>query len=212
MGKSYVHEILKKFGRYLEEDEKTKLDKFQRPPEPGKCFCVDTGTCFIGDKTQVYFQPIFDEFNSELIVLVGGMSCDHTLTLKALEELCHIYPDRAFQIRSDGGMEFDNNDVHDFFVKKGISWVKVSKPWDNPFAERGIGTIKHEYLNHMWIGYFEELSKIIKSHYNECRPHQSFGNKTPAEVRIVATCNELEYSPPSKLEKWMLSIGLYWVE
>jgi hypothetical protein len=27
------------------------------------------------------------------------------------------------------------------------TWTKVSKPWDNPFAERGIRTIKHEYLN-----------------------------------------------------------------
>jgi hypothetical protein len=26
--------------------------------------------------------------------------------------------------------------------KKGISWIKTSKPWDNPFAERGIRTIK----------------------------------------------------------------------
>ena len=56
------------------------------------------------------------------------MSCDHTLSLKALEELCRLYPDMEFQIRSDSGKEFDNNFVNDFFVKKGISWIKVSKP------------------------------------------------------------------------------------
>lgn len=69
------------------------------------------------------FQPIYDEFNSELVVLVAGMSCDHTLSLKVLEELCRLYPDMEFQIRSDGGKEFDNNLVNDFFVKKDISWI-----------------------------------------------------------------------------------------
>ena len=205
IGKSYVHVILKKFGRYPEEDVKGKPKEFKRPPEPGKAFCIDTGACFIGDKTQIHFQPVFDEFNSELVVLVAGMSCDHTLSLKALEELCRLYPDMEFQIRSDGGKEFDNNLVNDFFLKKGITWIKVSKPWDNPFAERGIRTIKHEYVNQMWIrnfSEFEELSEIIKLHYNECRPHQSFDNKTPAEVRKAATGNNQEYSPPRELEKW----------
>jgi len=205
IGKSYVHEILKKFGRYPEEEEKAKPKEFLRPPEPGKCFCIDTGTCFIGDKTQIQFQPIYDEFNSELVVLVAGMSCDHTLTLKALDELSRLYPDMEFQIRSDGGKEFDNSLVNDFFAKKDISWIKVSKPWDNPFAERGIRTIKHEYVNQVWIGNFsefEKLSEIIKLHYNECRPHQSFDNKTPVEVRIAATNNKQEYSPPRKLDKW----------
>jgi hypothetical protein len=48
----------------------------------------------------------------------------------------------------------------------------------------------------------EKLSEIIKLHYNECRPHQSFDNKTPAEVRIAVTGNNQEYSPPRELEKW----------
>jgi len=206
IGKSYVHEILRKFGRYPEEkDEKVKPKEFLRPPEPGECFCIDTGTCFIGDKTQIHSQPIYDEFNSELVALVAGMSCDHRLSLKALEELCRLYPDKAFELRSDGGTEFDNNHVNDFIVKNDISWIKVSKPWYNPFAERGIRTIKHEYVNQVWIGNFsefEKLSEIIKLHYNECRPHQSFDNKTPTEVRITLTGSNKEYSPPRELEKW----------
>ena len=205
ISKSYVHVILKKFGKYPEEEEENrgKPNEFLRPPDPGKCFCIDTGTCFIGDKTQIHFQPIYDEFNSELVVLVAGMSGDHTLSLKALEELCRLCPDGGFQIRSDGGSEFDNNDVNDFFDKNSISWTKVSKPWDNPFAERGIRTIKHEYLNLVWIGNYsecEKLCEIIKSDYNECRPHQSFDNKTPAEVRIAATGDKHEIS--RRIEKW----------
>ena len=123
--------------------------------------------------------------------------------MKAIEELCRLYPNTEFHIRSDGGKEFDNNDVNDFFAKKGISWIKVSKLWDNLFAERGIRTIKHEYLNQVWIGNFgefEKLCEVVKSHYNECRPHQSFDNKTPIEVRIAATGDKHETS--EKMEKW----------
>ena len=203
ISKSYVHKILKKSGKYPEKEEKKKPKEFQRPTEPGNCFCIDTGACFIGDKTQIQFQPVFDEFNSELVVLVAGMSCDHILNLKALEDLCRLYPDKELAIRSDGGKEFDNHEVKDFFVKKGISWIKISKPWNNPFAERGIRTIKHEYVNQVWIGNFsefEKLSEVIKQHYNESRPHQSFDNNTPAEVRIAVTGDKRETS--EKIEKW----------
>ena len=42
--------------------------------------------------------------------------------------------------------------------------------------------VEHEYVNRVWkgiFGEFEELIGFIKSHYNECRPHQSFDNKIP---------------------------------
>ncbi len=71
ISKSYVYDILNKFEKYPEGAKKEKPKEFARPLQPGKCFSIDTATCFIGDKTQVYFQPVFDEFNSELVALVG---------------------------------------------------------------------------------------------------------------------------------------------
>lgn len=210
ISKSYVHDLLKKFEKYPEEVKKENLKEFARPLQPGKCFSIDTATCYIGDKTQVYFQPVFDEFNSELVALIEGTENDRNLTLKTLEELCHIYPKAGFQIRSDGGKEFNNSDVTTVHEKKGISWIKVSKPWDNPFAERGIRTIKYEYLNPVWIGNlcdFKTLSDVIKLHYNEYRPHQSFDNKTPVEVRIEANKHKQQYLHPKKLENWN---AFYW--
>ncbi len=210
ISKSYVHDLLKKFEKYPEEVKKKQPKEFARPLQPGKCFGMDTATCYIGDKTQVYFQPVFDEFNSELIALVGGTENDHNLTLKTIEDLCSIYPEAEFQIRSDGGKEFNNSDVMTVYEKKGISWIKVSKPWDNPFAERGIRTIKYEYLNQVWIGNlfgFKKLSEIIKLHYNEYRPHQSFDNKTPVEVRIEAAKQKQKYLHPKKMENWN---AFYW--
>ena len=45
------------------------------------------------------------------------------------------------------------------------------------------------------------LRNFLKSlHYKECRPLQSFDNKTPAEVRIAATDDKRETS--EEIEKW----------
>ena len=45
------------------------------------------------------------------------------------------------------------------------------------------------------------LRNFLKSlHYKECRPLQSFDNKTPVEVRIVATDDKRETS--EEIEKW----------
>ena len=152
IGKSCVHAILKRFGRYPEEEgENVTPEEFMRTPELGERFCIDTGTCFIGDKTTMYF-----------------------------------------------------------FVEHNISWINVSKPRDTPFAERGIRTITHEYLNLVWIGDFHAFvkrSEIITRHYNECRPHQSFDNKTRVEVRIAKTRDKKETS--EKIEKWDTFLELF---
>jgi hypothetical protein len=103
-------------------------------------------------------------------------------------------PGNCFCIDTSACFIGDTTQIH-FFVKRGISWIKISKLWNNPFAVRGIRTIKHEYVNQVWIrdfSEFEKLYEVIKPHYNECRPHQSFDNKTPVEVRIAVTDDKRE--------------------
>ncbi len=59
-------------------------------------------------------------------------------------------------------------------------------------------------LNQVWVGNLEDfktLPEIIKLHYNEYRPHQSFDNKTPMDVRIEATKNKLVRSHQRKMNK-----------
>ena len=144
------------------------LKKFEKYPEEAK-----------KEQPKEFARPLH---------LVGGTENDHNLTLKTIEDLCRIYPEAGFQIRSDGGKEFNNSDVTTVHEKKGISWVKVSKPWDNPFAERGIRTIKYEYLNQVWIGNLSDFKKL-------------------AEVRIEATKQKQKYLHPKKMENWN---SFYW--
>ena len=55
-------------------------------------------------------------------------------------------------------------------------------PWQNPFVERIIGTIRHDCLNHLIILNEKHLHKILKSYfdyYHHCRTHLSLKKNAP---------------------------------
>ena len=56
-------------------------------------------------------------------------------------------------------------------------------PWQNAHAERLIGSIRREYLDHVVVLGESQLRRILKSYgtyYNEARTHLSLGKDSPA--------------------------------
>jgi putative transposase len=91
----------------------------------------------------------------------------------------------------------------DAFVRrvKGLGMTEIliapRAPWQNPFAERLIGSIRRECLDHVIVINERHLRRLLHSYlayYNPTRPHQSLHNEgphprevqTPAGGRIVA--------------------------
>jgi transposase InsO family protein len=81
----------------------------------------------------------------------------------------------------------------DFFVqrvnKMGIKEVKIApkSPWQNPYAERVIGSIRRECLDHYIILNERHLHKVLAEYieyYNNCRTHLSLDKNSP-EPRCV---------------------------
>jgi putative transposase len=81
----------------------------------------------------------------------------------------------------------------------GMSEILIAPraPWQNPFAERLIGSIRRECLDHVIVLSERHLRRLLHSYltyYNATRPHQSLHNdsphprevQTPAGGRIVA--------------------------
>ncbi len=65
-------------------------------------------------------------------------------------------------------------------------------PWQNPYAERLIGSIRRECLDHLLVLNEGQLRHILRKYfgyYNEVRPHQSLERNAP-EPR--------EIEPPTK--------------
>jgi transposase InsO family protein len=58
-------------------------------------------------------------------------------------------------------------------------------PISHPFIERLIGTIRREYLDHIFFWNTQDLERKLvdfRRYYNQDRVHQSLGGKTPAIV------------------------------
>src|SRR5207249_2736809 len=66
----------------------------------------------------------------------------------------------------------------------GISEILIAprSPWQNPFAERVIGSIRRECLDHVIVFNERHLRRLLRSYlayYNATRPHQSLYNNSP---------------------------------
>jgi transposase InsO family protein len=71
----------------------------------------------------------------------------------------------------------------------GIREVLIAPraPWQNPFAERLIGSIRRECLDHVIVINERHLRRLLRSYlayYNVTRPHQSLGNDSPREREV----------------------------
>jgi len=77
------------------------------------------------------------------------------------------------------------NGVRAFLDSCGIEEVRTTyrSPWQNPFVERFIGTLRRELLDHVIVlsqGHLERLlQEFIKEYYHVARPHQGLDGDTP---------------------------------
>jgi transposase InsO family protein len=75
--------------------------------------------------------------------------------------------------------------VRAFLESCGIREVRIAyrSPWQNPYVERVIGTLRRELLDHVIVlnqAHLERLLKeFIEGYYHTARPHQGLGGETP---------------------------------
>ena len=77
--------------------------------------------------------------------------------------------------------------------KLGIEQVKIAprSPWQNGFAERWVGTLRRELLDHLVVLGERHLLRLVRAHvayYNEDRPHMSLDGDAPV-TRLVEPPN-----------------------
>ena len=74
-------------------------------------------------------------------------------------------------------------------ARMGIEEVITSarSPWQNPYAERLIGSIRRECLDHLIVINERQLRRILReyfAYYNEVRPHQSLEMNAPVAREV----------------------------
>jgi len=83
---------------------------------------------------------------------------------------------------SDGGGQYYAKEFVSITTKYQMVNSMCEYPWENGKAERINGTIKNNYLKHLNIKTFDELTKNVDrsvSLYNEGRPHKSLKYLSP---------------------------------
>jgi len=101
-------------------------------------------------------------------------------------------------------------EVRRFLVGTGIEEIKTAyrSPWQNPFLERYIGTLRRELLDHVMIlgeGRLKSLLKeFIEEYYHIARPHQGLDGDTPFPTNMTESVTE-----PSRLVSLPVVGGLH---
>jgi putative transposase len=110
---------------------------------------------------------------------------DHPTAAWAAHQLVESFPEETapkYLLR-------DRDAIYgDVFARRvkglGIREVLIAPraPWQNPFAERVIGSIRRECLDHVIAINERHLRRLLRSYlayYNATRPHQSLRNQSP---------------------------------
>jgi len=83
--------------------------------------------------------------------------------------------------------------VRAFLISCGILDVRTAyrSPWQNPYVERVIGTLRRELLDHVIVlnqAHLERLLKeFVEDYYHTARPHQGLGGETPVPQSGAST-------------------------
>jgi len=132
-----------------------------------------------------YLVAIIDWFSRYVLSWALSNTLEASFCLEALADALRISRPEIFN--SDQGSQFTSLDYTGRLKDEGIriSMGRRGRALDNIFVERLWRTIKYEnaYLND--YGNMREAAQRLKAYlsfYNEERPHQSLGYRTPAAV------------------------------
>jgi putative transposase len=142
---------------------------------------------FTEDRTEnnqrVRVLAVLDEFTRQCLMLHASTSIPSAKVVDILEWLVMLQGTPA-HIRSDNGPEFVANKVKLWITGRGSQtlYIEPGHPWENPFIERFIGTLKNDCLNRCLFDTLAEAQAILDHwlvEYNAYRPHSALGYLTP---------------------------------
>jgi putative transposase len=130
---------------------------------------------------------VLDECTRESLALEVAASIPGERVTRVLDRAVDVYG-LPFEIVVDNGPEFTGRALDQWAYRRGVKlhFTRPGKPMDNGYIESFNGKYRDEFLNENWFQSVHEAAEKAEAwrlDYNEQRPHQGLGNRTPAEVR-----------------------------
>lgn len=191
-----IHNVLSAAGLIHKRRKRNRVpvytDKFRPVVAPNQLWSVDfKGQFKLGNGQWCYPLTVMDHQSRYLIGCRGFCSANGADTRRAFEKLFREYglPDR---IRSDNGVPFASraagglSELSAWWVKLGIrpERIEPGKPQQNGQHERIHRTLKRAVTRPAAYSMAAQQRKLtaFKREYNDLRPHEALGQKTPASA------------------------------
>jgi putative transposase len=128
---------------------------------------------------------VIDAFNRECIGIEVGFSMPSSRVTRILDQWIEKHGKPA-SIRSDNGPEFIAKHFKKWLSNNAIIWeqIRPGSPQENGIVERFNGTYRSEILDANLLtdlGHCKQITQDWIKEYNQERPHESLGFKTPME-------------------------------
>jgi transposase InsO family protein len=156
----------------------------------------------------LYVFIVLDHGRRRVIHFATTCSPSMNWVIQQLREAMPFGEQPRYMFRDNDGIY--GHGVRRFLRSCGIREVRTAyrSPWQNPFIERFIGTLRRELLDHVIIlsqGHLEQLLQtFIDEYYHVARPHQGLYRDTPIPQQKTPV-----FSEPSKLLSIPVAGGLH---
>jgi putative transposase len=115
---------------------------------------------------------------------------DHPTAAWAAHQVVDSFPNETapkYLLRDRDAIYADvfHRRVHRLGIRQIV--IAPRAPWQNPFAERVIGSIRRECLDHFLVFNERHLRRLLRAYlayYNRARPHQALGHNSPQPREI----------------------------
>ena len=152
------------------------------------CWSADFMSDSLWDGPRYRTFNVIDDFNREVLAIEVDLSLPAERVVRVLDRIGEVrgYPD---SLRLDNGPEFVGIALARWAEKNGVhlEFIKPGRPMQNGFIERFNRTYREAVLDRYLFQRLDEVREqtaIWMKKYNEERPHQALGNKTPQEVKL----------------------------
>lgn len=157
------------------------------PERPNQVWSVD----FIFDATQngstLKILTVGDDFTRECFAIAVATSFPAVKVISVLAGVASEYGSPEF-VKSDNGSEFIAHTLQAYLagIASKSHFIAPGSPWQNGFRESFHSRFRDEFLSLTLFASVAEAKVLIESwrrEYNNERPHQSLGYKTPSEFK-----------------------------
>ena len=135
----------------------------------------------------VYVFLVFEHARRRVVHLAVTRSPNMAWVIQQLREAMPFGLQPRYLFRDNDGIY--GHGVALFLQRRGIREVRTAllSPWQNPYVERFIGTLRRELLNHVIVLNEHHLERLLREFIEEychvARPHQGLGGDTPIPTK-----------------------------